>query len=56
MLVANDEKLDEAVYQWFVQKRGQDMTVSMHNIAHYPCFMYPAISLIQLVLGPVAAG
>ena len=28
MRLANDDKLDEAVYQWFVQKRSQDMPVS----------------------------
>ena len=28
MRLASDEKLDEAVYQWFVQKRSVDMPVS----------------------------
>ena len=26
--LANDHKLDEAVYHWFVQKQSQDMPVS----------------------------
>ena len=28
MHLANDHELDEAVYQWFIQKRSQDMPVS----------------------------
>ena len=28
MHLANDDKLDEAVYQWFVQKRSQNMPVN----------------------------
>ena len=28
MRICDDEKLDQAVYMWFVQKRGQDMPVS----------------------------
>ena len=28
MRLSDDDKLDEAVYQWFVQKRSQDIPVS----------------------------
>ena len=28
MQTAEDDKLDEALYQWFIQKRSQNMTVS----------------------------
>ena len=54
MRLADDDKLDEAVYLWFTQKRSQDMPVSgpvlwekatfIEMIHMSGCFTCPAIA------------
>ena len=54
MRLANDDKLDEAVYAIKIDSAFTKLRPK--NVVIIRCFTYPAISLIQLVLGPTVAG